>query len=106
AALGAGRGRVFQQLLIEALVLAGIGAVGGLLAAQASLETVAALFADQFPRADETSIDLRVLLFMAGASVLAGVAAGVLPALRAGRANLTATLNEGGCADGGLGVGT
>ena len=106
AALGAGRARVFQQLLIEALVLAGIGAAGGLLVAQASLATVASLFADQFPRADETSIDVRVLLFMAGASLLAGVAAGALPALRAGRANLTATLNEGGRADSGMGIGT
>jgi putative ABC transport system permease protein len=106
AALGAGRGRVFQQLLVESLVLAGIGAAGGLLVARASLDTVAALFADQFPRAGETSIDFRVLFFMAGASLLAGVGAGVLPALRAGRANLTTTLNEGGRADSGLGINT
>jgi putative ABC transport system permease protein len=106
AALGAGRGRVFQQLLVEALVLAGIGAVCGWLLAQTSLDIVAALFADQFPRADETSIDLRVLLFMAGASLLAGVAAGILPALRVGQANLTASLNEGGRADSALGIGT
>ncbi|HZI79849.1 MAG TPA: ABC transporter permease [Vicinamibacterales bacterium] len=106
AALGAGRTRVFQQLLIEALVLAGIGAVAGLLVAQAGLATVAALFTEQFPRADETSIDLRVLLFMLGASLLAGIVAGALPALRAGQTNLTATLNEGGRADSALGIGT
>jgi putative ABC transport system permease protein len=106
AALGAGRGRVFQQFLVEALVLAGIGAAGGLLLAQASLEAVTTLFAEQFPRADETSIDLRVLLFMMGVSLLAGALAGGLPALRAGRTELTGSLKEGGRSDAGLGIGT
>jgi putative ABC transport system permease protein len=106
AALGAGRGRVFRQFFVEALALAAIGAVVGLFLAQVSLDTAMALFADQFPRADETSIDLRVLLFMVGVSLLAGALAGGLPALRAGRTDITASLREGGRSDGGVGVGT
>jgi putative ABC transport system permease protein len=106
AALGAGRGRVFQQFIVEALVLAAIGAVSGLVLAQTSLQAAAALFGDQFPRADETSIDVRVLLFMTGVSLLAGALAGALPALRAGRTDLTGTLKEGGRTDAGVGIGT
>jgi putative ABC transport system permease protein len=106
AALGAGRARVFQQFLVEALVLAALGAVCGLFLARAGLETAAALFGDQFPRANETSIDVPVLLFLVGVSVFAGVISGTLPALRAGRTDLTGALNEGGRADSGLGIRT
>ena len=106
AALGAGRARVFQQFLVEALVLAAIGALGGLLLAQAGFETAATLFGDQFPRADETSLDQRVLLFLIGVSVVAGLIAGTLPALRAGRTDPSGMLKEGARADGGLGIRT
>jgi putative ABC transport system permease protein len=106
SALGAGRARVFQQFLIEAMVLAAIGAMFGLLLAQGNLAAVAALFGSEFPRISEASIDGRVLLFMVGVSLLAGAAAGALPALRAGRTDLTGTLKEGGRADAGLGLST
>ena len=65
AALGAGRARVFQQLLIEALVLAVAGGAAGLLVARTSLAAAATLLADQVPRANEISIDARVVLFVA-----------------------------------------
>src|SRR5436190_20653550 len=57
SALGAGRWRVFQQLIIEALVLAFAGGAVGLLLTRAALTAGAALFADQIPRADEVAID-------------------------------------------------
>ena len=56
---------MFQQLLVEALVLALAGGAAGLLLARASLAAGATLLADQLPRADEISIDGRVLLFVA-----------------------------------------
>jgi putative ABC transport system permease protein len=105
-ALGAGRARVFQQLLVEALLLAFAGGVLGLLLAQGSLSAAAALLADQLPRADELSIDGRVLVFVAVASILTGVLAGVLPALRAGRTDLNDSLKEGGRHDGAIGIRT
>jgi putative ABC transport system permease protein len=58
------------------------------------------------PRADEISIDLRVLLFVLGASILTGILAGVVPAARAARADLTETLKEGGRGDAALGLRT
>jgi putative ABC transport system permease protein len=106
SALGAGRGRVFQQLLTEALVLATAGGAAGLLLARASLTASATLLADQVPRAEEISIDGRVLLFVAGASIVAAILAGALPALRAGRTGLNDALKEGGRSEGAVGIRT
>jgi putative ABC transport system permease protein len=100
-ALGAGRARVFQQLIVEALMLAVAGGAAGLLLARVSLASGAALLADQVPRADEISIDARVMAFALLASILTGVLAGVLPAIRAGRTDLNDALKEGGRSDAG-----
>jgi len=106
SALGAGRGRVFQQLLTEALVLAGAGGALGLLLAYGTLTSASTLLAGQVPRAEEISIDARVLLFALGVSMLTGMLAGTLPALRAGRSDLNDALKDGGRSDGAIGVGT
>ena len=98
-ALGAGRRRVFQHLLIESVVLALVGGVAGLLLADFAISAGGTLLADQVPRADETSVDARVLLFVLAASMLTGVVAGGIPALRAGRTDLNDTLKEGGRSD-------
>ena len=106
SALGAGRGRVFQQLLTEALLLAAAGGALGLLLAYGSLTSASTLLASQVPRAEEISIDARVLLFALGMSILTGMLAGTLPAVRAGRSDLNDALKEGGRGDGAIGVGT
>jgi predicted permease len=105
-ALGAARGRVFQQLLTEALLLAGTGGALGLLLAYGTLTSASTLLAGQVPRAEEISIDGRVLLFAVGMSMLTGMLAGTLPAVRAGRSDLNDALKEGGRSDGAIGVGT
>jgi putative ABC transport system permease protein len=104
SALGAGRGRVFQQLLVETILLAIIGGATGLILATFALSTASALLADQIPRADEISIDGVVLLFALLISLVTGVIAGVLPAIRAGRTDLSNALKEGGRNDGAVGV--
>jgi putative ABC transport system permease protein len=106
SALGAGRGRVLQQLLTEALLLAAAGGALGLLLAQGTLISASKLLASQVPRAEEISIDARVLLFVFVVSILTGILAGTLPALHAGRSNLNDALKEGGRTDGAMGVGT
>jgi putative ABC transport system permease protein len=106
SALGAARGRVFQQLLVEAVLLAVIGGMLGLLLANVSLSAAATLLTGQVPRADEISIDTRVLLFALGLSVVTGVLAGALPAIRAGRTDLNEALKEGGRGDSAIGLST
>ena len=106
SALGAGRRRVFQQLLTEALLLAAAGGALGLLLAYGSLTSASTLLASQVPRAEEISIDGRVLLYAVGVSMLTGMLAGTLPAVRAGRSDLNDALKEGGRSDGAVGVGT
>jgi putative ABC transport system permease protein len=105
-ALGAARGRVFQQLLTEALLLAAAGGALGLLLAYGTLTSASTLLASQVPRAEEISIDGRVLLFAVGVSMLTGMLAGTLPAVRAGRSDLNDELKEGGRSGGAIGVGT
>jgi len=107
SALGAGRRRVFQQLLTEALVLAAAGGALGLLIARTALRAASTIVTDDLvPRAEEISIDGRVLLFVVVASVAAGIVAGVLPALRAGRTDLNDALKEGGRGETAMGMRT
>jgi predicted permease len=83
SALGARRGRVLRQLLTESAVLglAG-GAVGSGVAAAAS-HSLASLLPPELPRTEGLAADFRVLLFALGLSVVAAVAFGLLPSLRA-----------------------
>jgi len=106
SALGAERGRVFQQLLTEALLLATAGGALGLLLTYALLGSASTLLASQVPRAEELSIDVRVLLFALGASIVTGLLAGTWPAMRASRSSLNEALSEGGRGEGAIGVGT
>jgi predicted permease len=106
SALGAGRGRVFQQLFTEAVVLAAAGGALGVLLAYVTLTSASTLLASQVPRAEEISIDGRVLLFALGVSILTGLLAGTLPAVRAGRSDLNDALKEGGRGDAAIAVGT
>ena len=102
AALGAGRARVFQQILVETLVLACAGGAAGVVLARVTLQVGASILAaNQVPRADEIAIDGSVLLFALFLSLLTGVLAGAIPAFRAGRSDLNDALKEGGRSDAG-----
>jgi predicted permease len=106
SALGAGRGRVFQQLLVEAWLLAAAGGAVGLVLASAVLTSASTVLAAQVPRAEDVSIDARVLTFALLVSVMTGLLTGTWPAIRAGTADLNEALKEGGRSDGVIGMGT
>ena len=95
-ALGASRGRIITSHIVESVTLAVLGGLGGALIAWAALRAVTASTFVTLPRLDEVGLDWRVLLFTFGLSIVAGIAAGVLPALRSSRPNLTSTLRDGG----------
>ncbi len=82
SALGAGAFRLFRQMLAENLLLAGAGGALGILLAYSVLGLLLAHAPVDLPRLDEVHLDARVLLFTVTTSILAGLAFGLLPAMR------------------------
>ena len=95
AALGASRGRITMQLLVESVVLSLLAGAIGLLLASWGIDALLAFAPSDIPRLDTVSLDGRVLLFTMLLSVLTGIAFGLVPALSASRPNLTEGLKEG-----------
>jgi putative ABC transport system permease protein len=93
AALGAGRRRLFSQLLTESVVLALAASVLAMFVALALLEVLGALAASQIPRAFEIGLDWTVFLFLLVVAVGTGIAFGVVPALQATRSDVSSVLN-------------
>jgi putative ABC transport system permease protein len=96
AALGAGRGQVVRQLVVESVLLCGAGGMLGFAVAWPAVRLIATTLPPRFPRADQIGIDVGVALFACGVSLAVGLVVGVLPAWQASRVDLTARLNEGG----------
>jgi len=94
AALGAGRSRIIRQLLTESLVIAVIGGAFGILLAFWGTKALLALAPSTLPRVSSVQVDLRILLFSLGASLLCGVIFGLVPALTASKTNLVSSLKE------------
>ena len=94
-ALGASRYRIVRQVLTESIVLALGGAIAGLLVAIWARSSLVALAPSDIPRLDDTGIDLSVLLFTVGVSVVTGVLFGIVPAWQVSTGSLTADLNDG-----------
>jgi predicted permease len=92
-AIGASRGRLVRQLLTESLVLALLGAGAGIALGTALLQLVEAIpLPVPVPLALTLRIDSRVLMFTIAIASIAGLLAGLAPALKATKPNLTAEL--------------
>ena len=94
AALGADRGRLTRQLLAESVLLAVGGGAAGFLLARLALPVVLSLAPESLPRAQEISLDARVLAFAFGVALLTGLLFGLVPALRSSRVDLHTALKE------------
>ena len=102
-ALGAGRGEVVRQFVTESMLVALLGGAGGVLLAGWALRALVAFGADLIPRAAEIRIDPIVLGFSLFATLVTGLAIGLLPALQASSVNVLEALKEAGRASMGSG---
>lgn len=94
-AIGAGRGRLLKQLITEGLLLAGLGAAGGILVAQWCRNALVLLFP---ARAGVTvylpgRVDWRVVALSAGVCAAVTILLGLVPAMQARKINLAGALN-------------
>jgi predicted permease len=96
AALGAGRTRLFGQMLTESLLLAFCGTVTGVALAFGLLHWFRAATPIELPPGTAVTLDWRVLLFAAAAGILSALAFGLFPAWRGSRINLNVELSAGG----------
>ncbi len=94
-ALGASGGRVFRQFLTESLLIAFAGGAVGLAVAPLSVRVLLAPSPESLPLLGNAGLDSQVLAFTFLLATAAGVAAGLLPALRASRLNLSQAMREG-----------
>ena len=100
-ALGAGRGRLLRQLLVESLLLAAMGGAAGLLLAWWGVDLLRAAEPAGVPRAAGAEVNLRVALFTCGVTLLTGVVFGLAPAWRASREAVADALKAGAPSAGG-----
>ena len=94
AALGASRWRIVRQLLFESLLLAVIGGALGFVLSVGALRLLLTAIPIDLPVWMNFSVDLRVLGFTLGITLLTGLIFGVVPALQTSRVDLNGTLKE------------
>jgi predicted permease len=94
AALGAGRGRLMRQLLVESLMLAAAGGAGGAIAGVWLARWFAVVLEDTLPRHTPLTLDVRVLLFTVAVSAASAVLAGFAPAALSSRADLNGAFRQ------------
>ena len=94
--LGAGRGRLVQQVLLESLLLASAGGAAGIVVAYGAVEALRAWNPGSLPLMDYVHLDMRALLFTLAVSLFTGVLFGLYPALQGSRTALHAALQDGG----------
>lgn len=94
AALGAGRGRLVQQLLAESMVLSVVGGALGILLAVWTTNLLPAIVPADLPRQRGIAINSAAVLFTIAATFIVAIGLGVFTAWRAGRVDLNDALNS------------
>jgi predicted permease len=100
-ALGASRHRLFQMLLVESLLLALASGAAGLLIANWVLRAVPAVLTASLPGLSDVSLDIRVVSFTIGLSIVTALFFGLVPMVAGMKRELTDALREGARSAGG-----
>jgi predicted permease len=95
AALGASRGRLVRQMVVEASTFSLAGGALGLMLAPAAVSVMAQLTPRGFPMQTSSVLDLRLLAFALALSVATGLLVSVVPALQAAGASLRDAIHQG-----------
>jgi putative ABC transport system permease protein len=103
-AIGASRGRLIRQMLVESLLLAAVGGTAGLALARWMLNVIARLRPMDVARVDYIPIDARAAVIAFGVIVLAAIVAGLTPSLQLSRPAAATALKEGRAAGSRRGV--
>jgi predicted permease len=96
AALGAGRGRIVRELLVESVLIGLMGGVLGLGLAREGLQVLVAIGPGSLPRLSEISVDPRTLAFTLVLSLLSGLLFGLIPALKYAGPRIAVVLRSAG----------
>jgi putative ABC transport system permease protein len=96
ASLGAGRWALARSMLVESLLLAGVGGALGLGLARGSLDALLAMAPATMLGVSELSIDRRVLIYAFGVSLATGAIAGLAPAILFARRSMADALRTRG----------
>ncbi|MCI0366706.1 MAG: ABC transporter permease, partial [Phycisphaerales bacterium] len=102
AALGASRGRLIRQLLVESLTLSLAGGMLGVLIAAFASDELVALAGRSLPRVEEIGMDPTAVVFSGVVSVLTAVVFGIAPAIQVTQRRFAESLQEGGRSVSGL----
>ena len=94
AAIGGASRRIARQLMVESLALAALGGVAGIWLSRTLVKGLVAVYPIRLPRADEITLDWRVLAVALGATMLAGFLAALPLARRVSRLDLVRDLRE------------
>jgi putative ABC transport system permease protein len=94
-ALGASRERIIRQLLTESVLLALVGAAGGMLFASGGIRLLIATHPGNLPRLDEVTLSMRVLLFTLATATVTGILFGLVPALQTAKLEFLDSLKSG-----------
>lgn len=94
-ALGASRGRLIRQSIVESLVLSTTGSLLGILLAIETIKLLWHAIIRSLPLTDRIHIEAHVVIALTGIAILTGLLVGILPALRASRNSPQAGLRGG-----------
>ena len=94
SALGASRRRILQQVLSETVLLSLIGGVFGLIFAHYGMAFIVRFMGQQLPRSADIGLNAWVLVFTLAVSLVTGLIAGLLPALRLSREDVSEALKQ------------